>query len=261
MSEKFLKDILEYKRGLVEEKKAFFSSLKDNPKKCQQPHVFKKVISRSGQINLIAEIKKASPSKGIIRKDFDPVAIAKIYNEHSAAAISVLTEDKYFFGKPEFIKQISAVVNIPVLTKDFIIDEGQIYEAASNGASAILLITAILEAPTLKSLIDVAVSLGLDCLVEVHTEEELQRACNAGAEIVGINNRDLNTFTVDVKTCARLMPKVPKGKVTVAESGYTNYKEIQELKKLGIHAVLIGETFMKEQNIGDKIKEVMYGQN
>lgn len=255
-----MENILEHKRGLVEEKKAFFSSLKENTKPCAQPHLFKHMISRPDQIDLIAEIKKASPSKGLIRDDFDPVAIAQIYAVHNAAAISVLTEEKYFFGKPEYVKRISDQVNIPVLTKDFIIDEGQIYEACANGASAILLIAAILEDTVLKGLITVAGSLGLDCLVEIHNEQELERACRAGAEIIGINNRDLHTFEVDMQTCLRIIPAVPKDKIIVAESGYQSYDEIQALRGLGAHAVLIGETLMREQDIGKKINEMMLGQ-
>jgi len=259
MNETFLKDILEYKNRLIESKKAYFSSLKKKAVKLEHDHNFKKAISKVGQINLIAEIKKASPSKGLIRENFDPVKIAEIYREHGVAAISVLTEDKYFLGKPEFIKQIAGKVDLPILTKDFIMDEGQIYEAQINGTSAILLIAAILDDQTLKGLNDCALSLGLDCLFEVHTEEELERACNAGAEIIGINNRNLKTFDVDMKTSFEMIPKVPKGKVIVAESGYATNNEIQELNRLGAHAVLIGETFMKEENIGKKIKEVMHG--
>lgn len=256
MTESFLENILEYKRGLIKEKAAFYSSLQKKAKKHQRQR-FKKAISQRGQINLIAEIKKASPSQGLVREDFDPLVIARIYARQGAAALSVLTEDKFFLGKPEFIKQISADVAIPILAKDFIIDKGQIYEAYSNGASAVLLIVAILEDDALKGLIGAASELGLDSLVEVHNEQELRRACAAGAEIIGINNRDLKTFAVDMETSKRLIPKIPKGKIIVAESGYKTFPQIQELRSLGVNAVLIGETLMKAPDIGRKVKEIM----
>ncbi len=252
----FLEKILDHKRSLVEKRKDFFSSLKE--KVNQAPRgIFKEAISQAGQINLIAEIKKASPSAGVIREDFDLLKIAKIYIEHHVAALSVLTEEKYFLGQPEFIKQITEKCKVPVLTKDFIIDEGQIYEARLNGASAVLLIVAILEDSVLKHLMAVAASLGLDCLVEVHDDEELKRALDCGAEIIGINNRDLKTLKVDLKTSERLIPKIPKGKVIVVESGLQARNDVEKFKKLGAHAVLIGETFMRSKDIGQKVDEVM----
>jgi indole-3-glycerol phosphate synthase len=261
MTEAFLSNILDYKRALIKEKKDFYFSLKWKAKACARPHLFRDMIAGPGQIKLIAEIKKASPSKGLIRERFDPLEIAKIYAQNSASAISVLTEDKYFLGKPEFVKQIAEVVNLPILVKDFIINDGQIYEALENGASAVLLIVAILDDETLKELIDTAKSFGLDCLVEVHNEDELQRACSAGAEIIGVNNRDLHAFVVDMQTCTRIIPKIPEGKVIIGESGYKEYSQVKELKNIGAHGVLIGETFMREQDIGKKIKEVLYGKS
>jgi len=259
VTESFLSNILDHKRSLVEKKKDFYHSLKWKLEKVQRPHLFRDTLAGPGLAKLIAEIKKASPSKGLIRESFDPVSIAKIYVANGAAAISVLTEDEYFLGKPEFIKQVSDAVNVPILAKDFFISNGQIYEACANGASAVLLIAAILDDGTLKDLIETADSLGIDCLVEVHDEKDLERACAAGAEIIGVNNRDLHAFVVDMQTCLRLIPKIPKGKVIVAESGFKTYEEIKALKKAGAHAVLIGETFMREQDIAKKIKEVMYG--
>ena len=157
------------------------------------------------------------------------------------------------------MKHISDVVNIPVLVKDFIIDDGQIYEAQANGASAVLLIVAIVDDAKLKELIRTATSLGLDCLVEIHNESELKRAISAGAEIIGINNRDLMAFTVDMQTCMRLIPKIPKEKIIIGESGFKKYAEVRALKEAGAHGVLIGETFMRAKNISKKIKEVLYG--
>ena len=257
----FLEQIVEHKKDFLQQRKEFYSSLKD--KFSQAPklssEIFKRVISRSGQINLIAEIKKASPSAGIIRQDFNPLRIAQIYVEHHAAALSVLTEEKYFLGQPEFIKQISEKHNIPILTKDFIIDEGQIYEARINGASAILLIVAILKDSELQHLMSVAQSLGLDCLVEVHDERELKRALDSGASIIGINNRNLKTLKVDLKISEQLIPRIPKGKIIVAESGIQTHQDVQMFKKLGAHAVLIGETFMRAKDIGKKVDELMKG--
>ena len=261
MAEAFLTNILNYKQSIIKEKKDFYYSLKWKAKECARPHLFKDMISGPGQIKLIAEIKKASPSKGLIREHFDPISIAKIYAGNNAAAISVITEDKYFLGKPEFVKQIHEVVTIPILVKDFIIDDGQIYEALENGASAVLLIVAILDDSKLRDLIDTARSLGLDCLVEVHNENELKRACDAGAEIIGVNNRDLHAFVVNMQTCINIIPKIPEGKVIVGESGFKNYSQVKALKNIGAHGVLIGETFMREQDIGKKMKEVLYGKS
>ncbi|OGX42998.1 MAG: hypothetical protein A3G91_06030 [Omnitrophica WOR_2 bacterium RIFCSPLOWO2_12_FULL_50_9] len=261
MSSNFLEDILEHKRGLLKQKKAFFDSLKEKIRAVPlaDDGAFKKEISRPGRINLIAEIKKASPSAGVIRQDFNVVEIAKIYQEHGAAAISVLTEDKYFKGNPACVKEVSACVGLPVLAKDFFIDEAQIFEAKFNGAGAVLLIAAILKDKGFKSLLTIAREFGLDCLVEIHDEWELDRALKAGAGIIGVNNRNLKTLEVNIHTGARLIPKIPKGKVIVAESGIQSYDDVHRLRDLGAHAILIGEVFMRAKDIGQKIKELMYG--
>lgn len=258
MSVNFLNDIIAHKRKVNAEKKEYYFSLRRSLEKTQYTryHLFKKQISRPG-INLIAEVKKASPSKGLIRSDFDALAIARIYCEHKAAAISVLTEDKYFLGKTGYVKQISDNVDLPILTKDFTIDEGQIFEARHTGSSAVLLIMAILSDEEVKRFKKCADQLDLDCLVEIHDEKELDRALACGAEIVGINNRNLTTFHVDMSTCDRLIPRIPKDKVIVAESGINAHEQIVQLKNLGANAVLIGETFMREANIGAKIDEIM----
>lgn len=255
----FLKDIIEHKKKLNAEKKNFYNSLKDklNKSTYSRYSLFKKQISKPGRINLIAEIKKASPSKGLIREDFDVLSIAKIYAEEKAAAISVLTEEKYFLGKPMYVKQVADNFNVPVLTKDFIIDEGQIYEARYTSSSAVLLIVAILTDQQIKDFTKLASNLDLDCLVEIHDEEELKRAINCGVEIIGINNRNLKSFEVDLKTAEVLIPQIPKDKVIVAESGISQFSEVKRLKDLGAHAVLIGETFMRERDIRAKLREVM----
>ncbi len=255
----FLNDIVEHKKKLNLEKKDFYQTLKNRLAGTDYTRysLFKKQISKSGQINLIAEIKKASPSKGLIREDFDVLSIAKIYAEEKAAAISVLTEDKYFLGKPLYVKKVSEEIRVPVLTKDFIIDEGQIFEARWTGSSAILLIVAILTDRAIKQFYQLASKLDLDCLVEIHDKEELKRALDCGVEIIGINNRDLKSFNVDLKTSEEIIPLIPKDKVIVAESGISKFSEVKRLKDLGANAVLIGETFMREKDIRAKLREVM----
>jgi len=255
----FLDKILEYKKGLVQEKKAFYKALKKkfDKERLTRYQFFKKVISVPGKINLIAEVKKASPSKGLLYRDFDPVALAKIYAANGAAALSVLSEDKFFYGSPSDIKKVSEKVNLPILMKDFIIDEGQIYEAFVVGASAVLLITAILKEDKLKKLMETASGLALDCLVEVHDEPELDTARRVGAEIIGINNRNLKTFEVDLGVSERLIKKIPKDKVIVVESGIKSFKEVQNFKRLGANAVLIGETFLRAPDVGAKMSELM----
>lgn len=256
----FLPTIIAYKRQLIAQKKDFYASLRKKAAATAAggaKESFKTSIARPGQINLIAEIKKASPSAGVIRKDFNVEAIAKVYADHKAAAISVLTEDRYFLGKPEDIVTVTKCVNLPVLTKDFIINDGQIYEAKVNGAAAILLIVAILSDSELKELLAIAREFGLDCLVEVHDERELDRALKAGAQIIGVNNRDLKTLDVNMKTSERLIPRIPKDRVIVAESGLRTHDDIRRVQDIGAHAVLIGETFMRARDIGRAINELM----
>jgi len=257
----FLKVMVEHKLLSLSHKKAYYLNLIKNMKPTGQRRyeVFKKAISRPGQINLIAEIKKASPSAGLIREDFNVTKIAGIYIKNNATAISVLTEEKYFLGKFAYLAKVSDNCNVPVLMKDFILHEFQIYEGLFYGASAVLLIVAMLSDNQLKGLIKVAHSLGLDCLVEVHDEAELKRALSANAEIIGINNRNLQSLKVDVNNCLKLIPQVPKGIIIVAESGLKTHEDIRRVQEAGAHAVLIGETFMRSTDIGAKIKEVMYG--
>lgn len=261
MQRDFLKEIVDHKKEINRQKKAYYSSVKSNLSKSEYSRyrLFKNQISKEGNINLIAEIKKASPSKGLIREEFDILEIAKIYRDNGASAISVLTEDKYFLGNPGYVRRVSDEYNVPVLAKDFFIDEGQVYEAAVHGASAILLIVAILEDSQLKDLKDLASSLDLDCLVEVHDEKELERAQKLDAEIIGINNRDLKTFSVDINNCFKMIPHIDKQRVIVAESGIQTHEDIMKLQQAGANAVLIGETFMRSVDIAQKIKEVMYG--
>jgi len=257
----FLKTIAKHKLELLASKKAYYENLIKNmrPTGQQRYEIFKKAISKKGQINLIAEVKKASPSAGLIREDFNATKIANIYIKNNAAAISVLTEEKYFLGKFAYLELISENCPVPVLMKDFIVHEFQIYEGLFYGASAVLLIVAMLSDQQLKDLMKVSHSLGLDCLVEAHDQAEVERAVKVGAEIIGVNNRNLQDLKVDLNNCLGLIPMIPKGIVIVAESGLKTHEDVQRVQEAGAHAVLIGETFMRSPDIGTKIKEVMYG--
>jgi indole-3-glycerol phosphate synthase len=260
VSADFLKTIAKHKLDLLAAKKSYYENLIKNMKPAggRRVEAFKKAISQKGQINLIAEVKKASPSAGLIREDFNAVKIAGIYIKNKAAAISVLTEDKYFLGKFSYLAAISAA-RVPVLMKDFIVHEYQIYEGLFYGASAVLLMVAMLSDKQLKELIQASHRLGLDCLVEAHDETEVKRAVLAGAQIIGVNNRNLQNFKVDLNNCLSLIPQIPKGIVIVAESGLKTHEDVRRVEEAGAHAVLIGEVFMRSPDIGAKIKEMMYG--
>ena len=207
--------------------------------------------------HLIAEIKRASPSKGLIAEKFHPVRIAREYQQGGASAISCLTDEPFFKGHLEYLAAIREEVSLPLLRKDFIIDEIQLEEARAFGADAVLLIVAALEPKRLLELIRAAKNLGLEALVEVHQEEELEIALTAGAEIIGINNRNLHTFEVDLKTCLRLAPKVPKGVPVVAESGLKKPEDLKLLKEAGIKAALIGESLMRAEDKAAQIKKFL----
>jgi indole-3-glycerol phosphate synthase len=211
-------------------------------------------------IKLIAEVKKASPSKGVIRADFDPVDIARTYASHGASAISILTDKRYFQGNLDYLKQINASLGEtrpPLLRKDFIFDPYQIYESRAYGADALLLITAILTPEKLGALLKLAHSLQMQCLVETHTEDEIKTAVASGAEIIGINNRDLTTFKVDLETTARLRRFIPEGRIVISESGIKNYSDMQRLQSLKVNAALVGETLMASPDIGKAMKELL----
>lgn len=205
---------------------------------------FERALAAEG-MSFICEVKKASPSKGLIAPDFPYLQIAKEYEEAGAAAISVLTEPEYFLGSDQYLEEIVQEVSIPVLRKDFTVDAYQIYEAKLLGASAVLLICALLEEGKLKDFLDIAHGLGLSALVEAHDEKEVETAVRAGARIIGVNNRDLKTFTVDVNNSVRLRSLIPAGKIYVSESGIRNAADVGILHKNGTNAVLIGETLMR----------------
>ena len=254
-----LTKIVEEKRQEVERARAEIplKELEDKARSLCIKSSFKRNISRKGHINLIAEIKKSSPSKGIIRGDFNPLQIALTYQASGASAISVLTDERFFDGKLEYLRMIKERVTIPVLRKDFIIDEYQIYESALNGADAILLIANILTQEELNRYHEIAKELGMDTLVEVHNEEETEKAANSPAQIIGINNRDLSNFHVDINTTQRLIHLIPEGRIIVSESGIESYEQVMFLKSLGVHAVLAGEVFMRADNIAEKVRELM----
>jgi indole-3-glycerol phosphate synthase len=205
---------------------------------------FDRAISAPG-VSFICEVKKASPSKGIIAEDFPYLQIAREYEAAGAAAISVLTEPDYFLGSDQYLREIAAAVSIPALRKDFVIDAYQIYEAKILGAKAVLLICALLDTETLTEYVKTANELGLSSLVEIHGEAEAERAVQAGAKIIGINNRDLTTFKVDLGITARLRSLIPAGILTVAESGIKSVEDVRSLSSLGIDAVLVGESLMR----------------
>jgi indole-3-glycerol phosphate synthase len=222
------------------------------------PVSFARAIFGEG-IKLIAEVKKASPSRGTISGDADPVSVAMTYSRSGAAAISVLTESVHFQGSLNNLSRIRYALmgdGIPLLRKDFLTDSYQVYESRVNGADAILLITAILSPDVLKEMLDVSHALGMECLVEVHNEKEIETALATGARIIGINNRDLTTFTVDIETTSRLRPLIPGDRIVVSESGIKERRDIEKLQQLGINAVLIGEALMTAPDIAAKIKEL-----
>jgi indole-3-glycerol phosphate synthase len=216
---------------------------------------FEKALAAAG-ISFICEVKKASPSKGVIAQDFPYLDIAKEYEKSGASAISVLTEPEYFLGSDEYLKEIAEAVAIPVLRKDFTVDAYQIYEAKVLGASAVLLICAILDDEQLTEYLQIAHRLGLSALVEAHDGEEVRRAVKAGARIIGVNNRDLRTFTVDIKNSVSLRDQIPEGTIYVSESGITTAEDVGVLYRNGTNAVLIGETLMRSPDKKAMLQEL-----
>jgi indole-3-glycerol phosphate synthase len=258
MADTILDKILATKKREVERHKQAIklSCLLDCIARRQAPLVFARAL-KGDDIRLIAEVKKASPSRGVMRPYFDPMELAKTYAENGAAAISVLTDAEYFQGSPEHLAAIRHAVELPLLRKDFIYDEYQIYESAAYGADALLLIAAILKPKQLKQLLTLSRSLGLGCLVEVHNEDELSIVLDSDAETIGINNRDLKTFKVDLNTTRRLRPLIPEGKIVVSESGINNRDDVQKLREWGVNAMLIGEALITARDIAARIKELM----
>ena len=215
---------------------------------------------QGNSVRLIAEVKRASPSMGVIRPNFNPLAIAAVYAANGAAAISILTEPKYFQGSLDYLRDIKkslAAEPMPLLRKDFITDPYQVFEARAYGADGILLIVAILTTEKLSELLQLSHQLGMMSLIEVHTERELDIAIRSNAKIIGINNRDLNTFKVDLQTTARLRPLIPPDRIVVSESGIRSRQDMNNLKEWGINAALIGEALMTAPDIAVKMKELL----
>ena len=212
------------------------------------------------KLRLIAEVKKASPSKGVICSDFDPVEMARLFADNGASAISVLTETKYFQGSLDYLKDIRKVLGdrqVPLLRKDFLYDPYQIYESRAYGADSLLLIVAMLSPEKLAELLTLSHDLRMSCLVEVHNEAELEVALKSEAKIIGINNRDLKTFTVDLDTTERLRPLIPPDRIVVSESGIKGRRDIEKLGQLGVDAVLIGESLISATDIAARMKELI----
>ena len=249
--------IVESKKRILDKSKieCNINSLEDIIGKLPEALNFKNSLRKQNinDIKIIAEVKKASPSKGIIREDFDPLKIARQYEANNAAAISIRTESEFFMGKLDFLREIKIAVNIPLLRKDFLFDPYQIYEARANGADAVLLIAAILEKSLLEELLFVVKKLSMNALVEVHTKEDLKKVLQTDAEIIGINNRNLNTFDTNIQTSIDLMADIPESKVIVTESGIKTKEDIQKLSKAGVDAFLIGESFMRADNPGEML--------
>lgn len=233
------------------------TTLKNRIKASPAPRNFHAAISNPDRVDLIAEVKKQSPSKGIICNSSNSISIAKTYENHGASAISVLTDYTFFGGTIEDLSTIRDSVNKPLLRKDFTIDAYHIYQARASGADAILLIVAILTLEELRKFMRLAEDLELASIVEVHTEPELAVALKTDAKIIGINNRNLETFQTDIQTTFQLRPSIPKEKLVVSESGIATHKHVQELKRANVDAILVGESLMRSNDIGSKIGELM----
>ncbi len=253
-----LDEIIAQKKEEVKQRKKILPLAHLKKRVAQQKPPLDFTLALKGKyMRLIAEVKQASPSRGILCPNFNPTELATTYAQGGANAISVLTEASYFKGSIYHLAAIRDVVKLPLLRKDFIFDPYQVYVSRAYGADALLLIVAILSHEQLKELLSIGHSIGLKCLVEVHNEGEVERALLSGAEIIGINNRDLNTFTVDINTTGQLRPLIPWQKIVVAESGIKSRKDIGKLMDWRVNAVLIGEALVTANNILTKMKELM----
>lgn len=245
-----LDEILAYKKEQLKQLKKtvpFLKFIKALDKSSPNPRFEAKL--REAGVHLIAEVKKASPSAGVIREDFDAKRVASAYEKGCADCLSVLTEDRYFKGSISYLNAIASCSELPLLRKDFIIDEYQIYESKVHGADAVLLIAAILKDNDLSELLKAASDVGLDTVVEVHTSDELIRALDCNAAIIGINSRDLKTLKVDLSILPELLPAIPKDKLAVCESGIKNVNDLEFVRKFRVNAVLVGEALMRAKDI------------
>ena len=240
----------------MEKKLISVDTLIKNCESTPPPRNFANAIKKSDDISIIAEVKKASPSKGIIRDDFDHIAIANEYIKSNVQAMSVLTEKTFFQGSKEIFADIRKISNLPMLRKDFIIDEWQIYEARTMGADAVLLIAAILPLEALKRFYEISKSLGMSALVETHNAEELYIALECDCDIIGINNRNLDTFEEDLSTTERLLSHIPKDKITISESAIRKSSDMNLMRGYGVDGVLVGEMFMRQNSVEGAVREL-----
>ncbi len=261
-----LDEIIRVTKDDLEKRKAEYPlewlgrSLAFNPFVPKNVHDFLR-STEENPYRIIAEVKKASPSKGIIREDFEPIEIAQAYEAGGADALSILTEPHYFKGDKEYLGMIRRYTSIPLLRKDFIVDKYQIVEALAYGADFILLIAKALSRKELKVLYEYALHLGLEVLVDIHDKTDLIKAMFAGANIIGINHRNLETFEMDMKLSEKLIPLIPNGKIIVAESGINDHETVVELNKIGADAFLVGEHFMRQDDITTAIRTLKYGKD
>ena len=259
-----LDEIIKKTKDDLEKRKADFPEEWLGRSLAYNPYVPRDVLnalraSQNEPIKIIAEIKKASPSRGVIREDFEPIKIAQEYEQYSNA-FSILTEPHWFKGNIEYITQVRRYASRPILRKDFIVDKYQILEALVYGADFILLIAKALTQNELKELLDYAHHLGLEVLVETHDASDVKKAIFAGANIIGINHRNLDDFTMDMSLCEKLIPLLPNGKIIVAESGLYEHEQLKQLSKIGVDAFLIGEHFMRQDDIKNAVKKIKEGE-
>ncbi|MFH1772708.1 MAG: indole-3-glycerol phosphate synthase TrpC [Candidatus Omnitrophota bacterium] len=248
--------IIDSKKKKIEVLKKNREAIASLAKNAPGPLSFKDAIRKEGKISIIGEIKQASPSTGILRKEFSYMDIAKTYDKLKIDALSIVTEEQFFLGKLNFIEEVKKIVTMPVLCKDFILDEVQILEARAVGSDAVLLIMGILSEEQFQRLYYFTKEMGMDALIEVHTEKELRKVLKAGVDIVGINNRNLHTLKVDLNKTEKLIPFVPSDVVKVSESGISSRKDVLLLKGMGVDAILVGKAIMEAPDIEEKIKEL-----
>ncbi len=256
---RLLDDIIVHKREEVAAAQRVLSlvELKRRLTNHQRERDFIEALRQPGRVALIAELKRQSPSRGMLRERFDPIQIAQTYQAGGAAAISVLTDTRFFGGQLPLLRDVKNFTELPILRKDFIIDEYQVYQSAQAAADAILLIARLLSPEALCRLVALAHTLQLDVLAEVHAEAELDAALAAGCRLIGINHRDLDTLEIDLTLSQRLIPRIPKECTIVAESGLATRADVERMRALGVHAVLIGEAFMVADDIAAKMRELM----
>ena len=258
-----LENIIEFKKREIFELKKNYSvsdfNVSSNGVEKPRGFINKLLFAEKNGFGLIAEIKKSSPSKGIIRKNFFPEKIALDYKESGASCLSVLTDGNFFGGNNEYLKKVKSIVDLPILRKDFLIDEIQVYESRFIGADCILLIVACLNDEQLKDFYNLGKSLEMDVLVEVHNEEELERALTLKPQMIGINNRNLKTMTVSLETSVNLLKNIPDNILVISESGFKAHNDLKFMQSFGIKSFLIGETFMKSENIKKSVKKILHG--